>query len=343
MKILVTGGCGFVGSNLSIFLSKNLEKSKIFSLDNFSRAGSKLNYRRLAKHRIKNFNIDISKSNSILSLPKFDLIIDCCAEASVEESKKNLNKVFNTNLYGTFNILKKCAKDKTNIIFLSSSRVYSINTLRKIIKKNFLKKEIKSKFKINENFDTKNPKSLYGLTKLSSEELVKEFSFIYNIKYIINRFGVISGPWQFGKQDQGFFSLWLWKHYKKKNLSYIGFGGNGYQIRDVLHIYDACNLVLKQIRQIKTKYNDTFNIGGGIKNSLSLNKLTKICEKKTGNKIKFKKIKKTSIYDIPYYVTDNSKVSKNYSWQPKHNLDKIADDILYWIKKNNKNLIKYIK
>ena len=65
--------------------------------------------------------------------------------------------------------------------------------------------------------------------------LIEEFSHVYKLKYIINRCGVISGPLQFGKQDQGFVSLWLWRHINKK-ISYIGYGGNGFQIRDILHI-----------------------------------------------------------------------------------------------------------
>ena len=136
MKILITGGCGFVGSNLAIYLKKNQIGSKISSLDNLSRKGSLLNFHRLKKNNIKNYKINIANYHAISELPKFDLVIDCCAEAAVEVSKKEIDRVFTTNLLGTFNILKKCAKDKSNIIFLSSSRVYSINKLRKLKKKN---------------------------------------------------------------------------------------------------------------------------------------------------------------------------------------------------------------
>ena len=103
MKILITGGCGFVGSNLAIFLKKKIKYSKIFSLDNLSRLGSKIHERRLKDYHIKNFTIDIV-SRKILKLPKFDLIIDCCAEPAIEESQKNPDNVFYTNLVGTFNI-----------------------------------------------------------------------------------------------------------------------------------------------------------------------------------------------------------------------------------------------
>ena len=137
MKILITGGCGFVGSNLAIYLKKNRIGSKISSLDNLSRSGSLLNFQRLKKDKIKNFKIDISNNKALQTLPRYDLIIDCCAEPSVEASKKEIDRVFYTNLIGTFNILKKSVKDRSNIIFLSSSRIYSIRKLRKL-KKNKL-------------------------------------------------------------------------------------------------------------------------------------------------------------------------------------------------------------
>ena len=84
MKILITGGCGFVGSNLAIYLKKNRIGSKINSLDNLSRSGSLLNFKRLKKDKIKNFKIDISNHKALQDLPRYDLIVDCCAEASVE-------------------------------------------------------------------------------------------------------------------------------------------------------------------------------------------------------------------------------------------------------------------
>ena len=105
MKILVTGGCGFVGTNLALYLKS--KKFNVDSLDNLSRKGSKYNLELLNKKKINNYKIDISEINQINKLPKYDLIIDCCAEAAVEVSKKDIDKVFNTNLIGTFNILKK--------------------------------------------------------------------------------------------------------------------------------------------------------------------------------------------------------------------------------------------
>ena len=338
MKILITGGCGFVGSNIAIYLKKGIKKSSISSLDSLLRKGSMLNRNRLLEHGIKNYKIRIEDVKKVARLPKFDLVIDCCAEPAIEASRKEPDRVFKTNLVGTFNILKKCVNDKSNIIFLSSSRVYSIEKLKKIIKKENIIKPIKTKIKIDDKFETSSASSLYGFTKLASEKLIKEMFYKTKLKFIINRFGVIAGPWQFGKQDQGFVSLWVAKHILKKRLSYIGFGGHGYQIRDVLHIDDVCKIILIQIKKLGKIYNETFNIGGGKKNSISLKELTNRCIKLTGNKIQFKKISKTSIFDIPYYITDNAKIKKFYKWSPKKDINIILKDIYSWIKKN-----KYVK
>ncbi len=245
--------------------------------------------------------------------------------------KKEVDRVFNTNLLGTLNILKKCVRDKANIIFLSSSRVYSIKEIYKKYKKN-------KSFLIDENFTTESPKSLYGVTKLSSEELIKEFSYMNEIRFIINRFGVIAGPWQFGKQDQGFVSLWMINHLLKKKLNYIGYEGSGNQIRDILHIDDVCSLILAQIQKINKINNQIFNVGGGKKNSLNLKKLTIYCQKITNNKIKIGKIKKTSIFDIPYFITNNNKVEKFYKWRPKKSIILILKDIYNWGIQNKKLL-----
>ena len=177
MKILITGGCGFVGSNIALYLKDNLKNVDIYSLDNLKRRGSKINQSRLKKKKIKNFLIDIKNFKKLKNLKKFDLIIDCCAEPAIEKSITNPDQVFNTNLVGTYNTLKKCIKDKSNLIFLSSSRVYSIKLLRDLVKSLNLKKPLKTNKKINENFETQLPSSLYGFTKLASEKLIREFFY----------------------------------------------------------------------------------------------------------------------------------------------------------------------
>lgn len=340
MKILITGGCGFVGSNIAFFLKK--KNHEVFTLDNFFRKGSRLNYLRLKKEKIHNYRVDIKNKKNLSKLPKFDLIIDCCADPSVEASKKNINQSFDNNLGGTLNILLKCIKDKSKIIFLSTSRVYSIQSLNELVNATSIKKKIFIRKVVNLDFDTTKPKSLYGFEKLASEDLIKEFSYAFDLEYLINRCGVIAGPWQFGKVDQGFISHWVWSHILKKKLSYIGFGGYGNQVRDIIHVDDLCELIFKQISKIKSIKNKTFLVCGGVKNSISLRKLTKICQNLTGNICVISKKKQTSIYDISYFVGSNNIVSKVYNWYPKRNLEKILKDVYKWQLDNINSLRKYL-
>ena len=339
MKILITGGCGFVGTNLALFLySKGY---KIECLDNLSRKGSRYNFKLLRNKKIRNYKFDIYDYTKIQKLPKYDLIIDCCAEAAVEVSKKNIDGVINTNFLGTLNILKKAKKDKSKIIFLSTSRVYPIKNMTNIIRKKIISSKIKIKKTFGENDNLQGPKTIYGLTKLSSEMLIEEFGYAFDLKFIINRCGVISGPLQFGKQDQGFVSLWIWGHLKKKKMKYIGYGGLGNQVRDVLHIDDLSELVNLQIKKINKINNKIFPVGGSKKSYTSLRQFTDICEKITKNKIKFNKVSKTSIYDIPYFITNNKLVTKTYGWKPKRNILKVVSDTFLWLKNNESTINKY--
>jgi CDP-paratose 2-epimerase len=336
MNILITGGCGFVGSNIALFLKS--KKYKVFTLDNFFRKGSKFNHLRLQKENIHNYCIDVKNQKKLFKLKKFDLIIDCCADPSIESSKINIRSSFDNNLSGTLNILLKCIKDKSKIIFLSTSRVYSIESINALINKKIIKSKILPKELIKLNFDTSGPKSLYGFAKNASEELIKEFSYAFGLKYLINRCGVVAGPWQFGRVDQGFISHWIWSHIFKKKLNYIGFGGYGNQVRDILHIDDLCELIFKQINKINLFKNKTFLVCGGRKNAISLRDLTNMCESLSGNTCKIYKKKKTSIYDISYFVGSNEVVTNVYKWSPKRSVEKILKDVYRWQLNNIRQL-----
>ena len=137
--------------------------------------------------------------------------------------------------------------------------------------------------------------------------------------------------------------MWLWKFINQKKLNYIGFGGFGNQIRDVIHVYDVCELILEQIKKIKKINNKIFNAGGSVRNSISLRQLTEKVTKITRKDIPIGRIAKTSNYDIPYYVTSNKKIYSFYKWRVKRNLDTIIKDTYDVLVNNKKIFIKNSK
>ena len=225
MNIIITGCCGFVGSALCLFLKKNLKNSKILSIDNLSKNYSKFNQKILNKNKIKNKKIDLGNSNSFNKINfKADYIIDCSAEPAVEISKKKTVKVIESNFLSTVNILQKVKKDNSKLIFISSSRVYPITESYKKFKRY---KKLRKHLPYKEESNFNDTKTIYGFTKYCSEHLIKEYNYSENTKFIINRCGLISGPGQYGKVEQGLVALWMWRHINKMNVSYLGHGGNG--------------------------------------------------------------------------------------------------------------------
>jgi len=351
MKILITGGCGFVGSNLAIYLKNKFKKSNIFVIDNLFRNGSIYNQKRLQDNDIKVIIGDIRFEKDLKNIPKFDLLIDCAADPSALSGiNEGLSYLIETNVNGTLNCLNLVKKFNAKIIFVSSSRVYShekINNLKYKVANNEiipLKNNIgfDKKRGISELFDTSGLKTFYGFTKLTGENLIKEYSSIFNIDFIINRSGVITGPWQWGRVDQGFVSYWLMAYVFKKKLKYIGYGGLGYQVRDILNINDFCKLIEVQLSDFSKYKNEIFNIGGGSHSKISLFNLTKICQNIFKTNYAPKQTKESRKGDIPYYVSDISKINKLSKWRPNTEINKTVEEIYFWIIKNKSKLIKLI-
>lgn len=350
-NILITGGAGFVGSNLALKLKNKYSKTNIFVLDNLKRRGSELNIPRLAKHNIKFIHGDIRCKEDFEEITKIDLILECSAEPSVLAGiNSSPDYLINTNLLGTINCLEFARINKSDVLFLSTSRVYPIEAINKL---NYIeskdrfdlsnKQKIKgaSKFGIAENFTLSGSRSLYGATKLCSEIVLQEYIATYGLKGAINRCGVITGPWQMGKVDQGVFVLWAARHVFGGRLSYIGYGGHGKQVRDFIHIDDLFDIIDIQLNNINKFNGEVYNIGGGAKNSVSLRELTEICQEITGNKIKIDSVKETRPADLKLFVTDSRKIMKLTNWKPKKDIKETMTDIVKWINEN-KNKLKLI-
>ncbi|MCP6719181.1 MAG: NAD-dependent epimerase/dehydratase family protein [Patescibacteria group bacterium] len=346
--IFITGGAGFVGSNLAIKLKKKYPDYEIICMDNLKRRGSEANIPRLKEAGVKFIQGDIRNREDFKLVPKFDTLIECSAEPAVLAGITAPFYLINTNLIGTINCLEEVRENKANIIFLSTSRVYPIPEINNL---EFVEDETRFSLKshqkipgvsekgISEKFPLGKIRSLYGATKLASEMIINEYIDSLGIKGVINRCGIIAGPWQMGKVDQGVLVFWIAKHIYGGELSYIGYGGLGKQVRDFVHIDDLFDVIDIQIHDIEKYNGEILNIGGGLKNSFSLKELTELCQEITGSKIKIDSIEKERPLDVKLYLTDYSRIKELSGWEPKKGLKQTVEDIANWISEN-KELLK---
>ncbi len=346
--VVIFGGAGFVGSNLAVFLKNDFPQMNVICVDNLKRRGSELAIPRLQDKKIVFLHGDIRNREDIDIFEKIDCIIDCSAEPSVlAEYTSSPVYVINTNLLGTINCLEIARKHKAKFIFLSTSRVYPSKAIESLeLEETDTRFELKRQQKlfgvsekgISECFTISGARSLYGATKLACELMITEYVETFGLEAVINRCGVIAGPWQMGKTDQGLVCLWAARHYFKERLNYIGYGGKGKQVRDILHIHDLYRLIRMQMQDMKKFSGKTYNVGGGRNSSVSLLELTKLCEHHTGNKIEITSVMKNRPNDIPVYLSDTSKIEAESGWKPLFRPAQIVEETVAWIRDNEKIL-----
>lgn len=350
--ILVTGGCGFVGSNLAVQLKKHFDDVDIVALDNLRRRGSELNISRLHNSGVQFVHGDIRNKEDLKGIRNLDTIIECSAEPSVLAGYGGCPmETVNTNFIGTLNCLELARETRAGFIFMSTNRIYPYDVLNQI--KFYKPTENTTRFLfddcytcirgvgcagVNESFTTTGLRSLYGTTKFCSEQFVQEFGSMYGFRTVINRCGVIAGPWQMGKCDQGIIAFWIWSHLRNLPVTYHGYGGWGFQVRDILHISDLSNLIIKQVERINDISGQVFNVGGGPKNATSLKELTALCQKYTGETVNVFCGSETRVADIPWYITDNSKVMRMLDWEPTSSVEATVADIAKWMKEQEYTL-----
>ncbi len=352
-RLLITGGAGFVGSNLAIAFKQHFTSLDVICLDNLSRRGSELNLTRLSQHGVRFVHGDVRNQEDLAEIEAVDWLIECSAEPSVHAGfNQSPAYLINTNLIGLINCLEFLRIHGGNLIFLSTSRVYPIQPLcelplhrqgdRFVLSPSAKIKGLTEKG-VAEDFSLEGPRSLYGATKLCAELLIQEYQQMYGLNAIINRCGVLTGPWQMGKVDQGFVSLWLARHIFGGVLKYMGFGGEGLQVRDILHVEDLFLLLKIQMANINAQMSSVYNVGGGLQNSLSLKELTQKVQEIAQQQCQMGQDVTTRSADIPYYVTDNTKVTQHTNWHPQHHIDAILTDMHAWFMQNRSLLSPIFK
>jgi len=366
MHVLITGGCGFVGSCLAkFFLSQNKDRTsplgktkvsdsyRVTLVDNLMRPGSKKNQAPLESLGAEVLVGDLRDRAWVETLPKCDWVIDCAANPSVLAGLEDLSPLQSSsqllvdhNLGGTVHLLEYCKKHSAGMVLVSSSRVYSIEQLCKIpfdlhdekLSIDWGKVEASntiagvSRRGIKENFSIEPPLSLYGTTKLASEWLAKEYAKAFGFGLWINRCGILAGAGQFGKADQGIITYWMHRYLYGHRLAFIGHRGTGAQVRDCMHPEDLARLIELQIHSPPSDKPTTVNVSGGIDSAFSLLELHRWCEerwvkKRSGAEANLDRVDEPRPYDAPWIVLDSELAQRTWGWIPQRNRSSIWQEI----------------
>ena len=347
-RVLITGGAGFVGANLAVALAGRHPEWQLIALDNLRRRGAELNLPRLRAAGVEFVHGDVRHRADVEAVGPLDALVECSAEPSVLAGYGDgADFVVNSNLLGAWHCIELAAARGAQLVFLSTSRVYPLAGLRSLVFE-----ERGERFEltdaqpqpgassrgVSEEFPLDGARTLYGATKLAAELLIAEQREARGLRAVVDRCGVIAGPWQMGKVDQGVFTHWMLSHVFGRPLSYIGFGGSGRQVRDLLHVDDLVDLVEDQLRRPEVWDGATVNVGGGREVSLSLAEATRLCREISGVEVEVRSQAAERPGDVPVYLSDTSRAAELGGWAPRRSARQTLEDIHDWIRENREPL-----
>jgi CDP-paratose 2-epimerase len=345
-RVLITGGAGFIGASLALELAARHPDWEVVALDNLHRRGSELNLPRLGAGGVCFVHGDVREPEDLRAAGPFDALVECSAEPSVMAGVNGgRDFLVQTNLLGAYHCLEEAARHGAQVVFLSTSRVYPVTALGALCFR-----ETETRFElaeeqplpgasahgVAESFPLEGARTLYGASKLSAELLVVEYAESFGLPTVVNRCGVVAGPWQMGKVDQGVFTYWMLAFHFRWPLSYIGFGGSGRQVRDLLHVGDLAELIDDQLLRPTHWAGAVVNVGGGVDVSLSLRETSALCEQITGNRKLVAGDTEARPGDVPIYVTDCRRLGEYSEWAPRREAGQILEEIHRWLSENER-------
>jgi CDP-paratose 2-epimerase len=346
--VLITGGAGFIGANLALELAGLHPDWEIVALDSLHRRGSELNLPRLREAGVRFVHGDVREPADLRAAGPFGALVECSAEPSVMAGVGgDTGFLVRTNLLGAYHCLEEAARQRAQVVFLSTSRVYPLAALDALAYE-----ETDTRFQlaaeqplagasphgVAEDFPLGGARTLYGASKLAAELLIEEYAESFGLPAVVNRCGVVAGPWQMGKVDQGVFTHWVLAHHFQRPLSYIGFGGHGKQVRDLLHVADLAALVDDQLTRPAHWAGAVLNVGGGVDVSLSLRETSALCQQITGNEVQIAAEPQTRPGDARIYISDTRALRRWSKWAPRRGPREILTDIFDWVRTHERQL-----
>ena len=336
MKILINGGCGFLGSNLGKYaLDNNIE---LIVFDNLCRLGASENLQWLKKSGDFAFvHGDVRSINdveNIIKQTKPDAIFHVAGQVAMTTSIANPRVDFETNIMGSFNVLEAVRKysPETIVVYSSTNKVYGDL-------EQYTYKEERTRYRCEEypeGFDENIQlcfQSPYGCSKGAADQYMQDYARIYGLKTVVFRHSSMYGGRQYATYDQGWIGWFCQKALETKTgvlKERYTISGNGKQVRDVLHADDMVRLYYSAINYSDRAAGQVFNIGGGIKNSLSLLELFDFLEKTLDVKMVYKNIPWRKS-DQKIFVADIDKARNILKWEPRVTKEIGISKMLDWV------------
>lgn len=344
MKYLITGGCGFIGSNLAVAVLERGED--LFIFDNLSRTGAVDNLSWLRKQGLNNFICgDVRNREDVdetLRMVRPDVIFHLAGQVAMTTSMSNPRYDFQTNALGTFNLLEAAREYTPDVIFLFSStnKVYGELEYIKYFDNGI--RYICPDYPIG--FDEKLPldfRSPYGCSKGAADQYVIDYGRYFGLRSVVFRHSTVYGGRQFSTYDQGWVGWFIKQALSQKHDSTVKpftISGDGKQVRDILFSNDLVTCYFDAIKSIDSIAGQVFNIGGGINNSLSLLELFSILEKKFNISLNYIRTPWRAS-DQKVFVADIRKAKQFFSWAPTVDKHEGINQMIKWMVTSSKKRV----
>jgi CDP-paratose 2-epimerase len=331
---LITGGAGFIGSNLADYhLSQN---KRVTIFDNFSRAGTEANagwLKRRYGNRLTIVKGDVRFLDGGFAdlVEEVDVVFHLAAQVAVTTSVTDPAEDFEINALGTFRVLEAVRKSASRpiVIYSSTNKVYGKMEDLEAVECNgrYVYAQLKDGVSATRPLDFYSP---YGCSKGCGDQYVIDYARIYGLRTIVFRQSCIYGPRQFGIEDQGWVAWFAIR--ALQNLPFTIYG-NGKQVRDVLHVSDLLAAYNAALANIATTSGRAYNIGGGPANTLSLIELVSLLEKRFGRQLNYN-FDDWRPGDQLVFVSDLRRAKEDFGWQPRIAVEEGVAHLVDWLEQN---------
>jgi CDP-paratose 2-epimerase len=333
--ILITGGAGFIGSNLAGRLL-NQPRVQVRIFDNLARRGVRHNLDWLrslpGSSKLSIIHGDVRDAKTVQdAVRNVTEIYHLAAQVAVTTSLDDPASDFNVNALGTLNVLEAARNSsrKPFLLYTSTNKVYgSLENIPVEVEGSHYRASDPAFQGVNESgrLDFHSP---YGCSKGAADQYVHDYARIYDLPTVVFRMSCIAGPRQFGNEDQGWVAHFLYSVLTGRPITIYG---NGYQVRDVLHVHDLIDAMMAVREAENNTRGQIFNLGGGMERVVSVIEMLREIERRTGSPLHLE-YSDTRPGDQPLYISDTSKLQRYTGWRPSRSLDHIFEDIhRFWLK-----------